>query len=71
MPRALPSTAGLGLPCHSGKYLPCIAPVDAMVIDFGVHNQVGVVALWISLSELAFKWHETDPLISSSKQQAA
>ena len=61
MPTALPSTAGLGLPCHSGKYLPHIAPVDAMVIHFGVHNQVGVVALWISLSEASIQMARNGP----------
>jgi len=30
-----------------GEYSPHIAPADAMVIDFGVKNQV--VALWILL----------------------
>jgi hypothetical protein len=34
---------------RSGKYLSRIAPADAMVIDFGVHNRV--VALWKSLFE--------------------
>jgi hypothetical protein len=27
----------------SGKYSPCITPADAMVIDFGVNNQVVVL----------------------------
>jgi hypothetical protein len=41
-----------------------------MVIDFGVNNQV--VALWKSLFEASIKKkHETDPLLSSSKRQAA
>jgi hypothetical protein len=43
--------------CHwtppSGEYLPRIAPVDAMVIDFGVKNRI--VALWKSLSEASFQ----------------
>jgi hypothetical protein len=59
--------------CHwtlpLGKYLPCIAPADAMVIDFGVKNQVAV--LWKSLSEASIQRHETYPLLSLSKQQAA
>jgi hypothetical protein len=33
----------------SGKYLPRIALVDAMVINFGIKNRV--VELWKSLSE--------------------
>jgi hypothetical protein len=53
----------------SGKYSSCIAPADAMVIDFGVKNRVA--ALWKSLPEARVKKHETDPLLSSPKQQAA
>jgi hypothetical protein len=52
-----------------GKYLPRIAPADIMVINFGSKNQ-----LWqreTAVLKLAFKRHETNPLISSSKQQAA
>jgi len=37
----------------SGEYSPHIAPVDAMVIDFGVKNRV--VALWKSLPEASIK----------------
>ena len=43
--------------CHwtppSGKYLPCIALADAMVINFGVKNWV--VALWESLFKASSK----------------
>jgi hypothetical protein len=54
----------------SGDYLPCIASVDAMVvIDFGAKKtSCGVVK---SLFGAAFKRHETDPLLSSLKRQAA
>ena len=46
-----------------GQYSPRIVPEDAMVIDFGVKNQV--VALWNRILKLALKRHETDPLLSS------
>ena len=64
----------LGYPrCHctppSGNYLPHIAPADAMVIDFGVKNRV--VVLWNRFLKLVLKRHETDPLLSSLKRQAA
>jgi len=52
-----------------GEYLPRIAPADAMVINFGVK-----IELWRCgkhFPKLAFKTHETDPLLSSSEQQAA
>jgi hypothetical protein len=52
-----------------GKYVPCIAPVDAMVINFGFK-----IKLWrcgIAFQKLAFKRHETAFLLSTSKQQAA
>jgi hypothetical protein len=52
-----------------GKYSPHIAPADAMVIDFWPENRV--VALRNRFLKLAFKRHETNPLLSSSKQQAA
>jgi len=51
------------------QYLPRIAPADAMVIDVGAKNEV--VALRNCFLKLAFKRHETDPLLSSSKQLAA
>jgi hypothetical protein len=44
-------------------------PMSAMVINFGVKNE-----LWhceIAVSKLAFKRQETNPLLSSSKQQVA
>ena len=51
-----------------GKYLPCIAPADTMVINFGVNKlSCGIVK---SLSKLVLKRHGTDPLPSPSKQQA-
>jgi hypothetical protein len=28
------------LPSVSGEYLPCIDPADAMLIDFGINNQL-------------------------------
>ena len=59
--------------CHwtppSGNYSPRIASADAMVINFCVKNWV--VALWKSLFEACVQRHETDPLLSSLKQQAA
>ena len=58
--------------CHwtllLGKDLPRIAPADAMVIDFG-----SKIDLWhceTAFWKLAFKRHATDPLLSTSKQQA-
>jgi hypothetical protein len=44
-----------------------------MVIDFCIDFcvKIRVVALWKCFSKLVFKWHETDPLLSSSKRQAA
>ena len=48
-----------------GKYSPRVAPADTMVINFGVKNWV--VALWNCFLKLAFKRHETDPLLSSPK----
>ncbi len=61
----LPSTTGLeGYPrCHctppSGKYLPRIAPADAMVIDFGVKKwSCGVVKL---LSEASVQNAQNGP----------
>ena len=53
----------------SGKYLPRIAPADAMVVNFGVKNQV--VALWNRFLKQAFKRHEANTVLSSSKRQAA
>jgi hypothetical protein len=51
-----------------GKYLPRIAPADAMVIDLWPKKSIcGVVK---SLFKLAFKKHEMDPLLSSSNRQA-
>ncbi len=52
-----------------GKYSPHISLADAMVIDFGVK-----IELWryeTAVPKLAFKRHNMDPLLSSSKQQAA
>jgi hypothetical protein len=43
----------------SGKYLPRIAPADAMAIDFGKNNRV--VALWKSLSEASVKKAQNRP----------
>jgi len=43
----------------SGKYLPRIAPVDAMVIDFGGKNRV--VALWKSLSQASVQKARNGP----------
>ena len=54
-----------------GKYLPRIAPADTMVIDFGVKNWVVALQNRFLKLLLAFKRHKTDPLCSSSKQQAA
>jgi hypothetical protein len=48
---------------RSDEYSSRIVPADAMVIDFGVNNQV--VVLWKSLFKAALKRHETDPLLSS------
>jgi hypothetical protein len=54
----------------SGEYLPRIAPADTMVlIDFGIQNKV--VALRNRFSKLELNRHETNPLLSSSKRQAA
>jgi hypothetical protein len=41
------------------EYSHRIAPADAMVIDFGVKNQV--VALWTSLSEASVKKAQNGP----------
>jgi hypothetical protein len=52
-----------------GEYSPSIAPADAMVIDFGEK-----IELWRCgnhFLKLELKRHETDPLLSSSKQQAS
>jgi hypothetical protein len=52
-----------------GDYSPRITQADAMVIDFGVK-----IELWDCgncFLKLALKRKETDPLLSSSKQQAA
>jgi hypothetical protein len=52
-----------------GKYLPRIAPADATGINFGVK-----IKLWcceFAVPKLAFKRLKTNPLLSSSKQQAA
>ena len=65
LPSASLSTEGLGLypRCHwmlpLGKYLPLIAPADAMVIDFGVKNRV--VALWKSLSKASVQKARNGP----------
>jgi hypothetical protein len=71
---ASPGTEGLGLPqtpldTAIGQVFPRITLVDAVVIDFG--DKHPVVALWNRFPKLAFKRHETDPLFSSSKQQAS
>ncbi len=42
-----------------GDYLTCIAPVDAVVINFGVKNRV--VALWISRFEAIVKKAQNGP----------
>jgi len=42
-----------------GEYSPRIAPADAMVINFGVKNQV--VALWKSLPEASVKKARNGP----------
>jgi hypothetical protein len=42
-----------------GEYLPRIAPADAMVIDFGVKNQV--VALWKLLFEASVQKARNGP----------
>jgi hypothetical protein len=52
-----------------GKYLPHIAPADAMVVDFGVKNELRYCEM--AVSKLPFKRHKMDPLLSSPKQQAA
>jgi hypothetical protein len=62
MPSMSTSTAGLVLPempleAAIGQVFTRITPMDAMVIDYFL--------------KLAFKRHETDPLLSSSKKQAA
>jgi hypothetical protein len=44
---------------QSGEYSPHIAPVDAMVIDFGVKNRV--VVLWKSLSKASIKKARNGP----------
>ncbi len=52
-----------------GEYSPRIAPADAMVIDSG-----SKIELWrceTAVLKLAFERHETDPLLSISKKQAA
>ncbi len=43
----------------SGEYSPCIAPVDTMVIDFGVKNRV--VSLWKSLFEASIQMARNRP----------
>jgi hypothetical protein len=42
-----------------GKHSPRIAPADAMVINFGIKNQV--VALWKSLSEASVQKARNGP----------
>jgi hypothetical protein len=42
-----------------GEYSPRIAPADAMVIDFGIKNQV--VALWKSLFEASILKAQNGP----------
>jgi hypothetical protein len=52
-----------------GKYFPRIALVNVMVIDLSQK-----IELWrfeTAVLKLVFKRHETDPPLSSSKQQAA
>ncbi len=42
-----------------GKYLPCIAPVDVMIINFGSKNQV--VALWNRCFEASVEKAQNKP----------
>ena len=46
---------------RSDEYSSRIVPADAMVIDFGVNNQV--VALWKSLFEASIKKTRNGPFI--------
>jgi hypothetical protein len=43
----------------SGEYSPRISPTDAMVIDFGIKNQV--VALWKSLFKASIQKAQNRP----------
>jgi hypothetical protein len=52
-----------------GKFSPRIAAKDTMVINFGIKMQV--MGLQNHFSKLAFNRHQTNPLLSLSKQQAA